>query len=304
MTLEKENLLDFVGYHEKWHGQPQSHRKKYEFNQNDFLIEEIFKRIGVEGGTFVEFGAWDGIKGSNTRKLFLNGWGGILIEPEEDRFNDLQKNYLNTPNVITINSFVTSDGSTTFDNLVNDYVTDGIDFCSIDIDGLDLDVFEAIEKHLPTVVCIEGGQMLSPVYQERLPIEISSENMQQGLFIMNKSFEEKGYKILCSYQDTFFIKKEHYHLFNTTDDLIELYLDGILAYPRIPWILQKISEVNSIFGVSLSNDFLLYVTRDVPYCHPQAPTEHKILWVNENYSNIVKNIENIRQTYRQKIRGK
>ena len=53
MTSKKENLLDFVGYHEKWHGEPQSYRKKYQFNQNDFLIEEIFKRIGVEGGTIV-----------------------------------------------------------------------------------------------------------------------------------------------------------------------------------------------------------------------------------------------------------
>ena len=112
------------------------------------------------------------------------------------------------------------------------------------------------------------------------------------------------YKILCSYQDTFFIKKEYYHLFNTTGDLVELYLDGILAYPRIPWILQKISEVNDRFGTTLSNDFLLYAIRDVPYCHPQAPTEHKVSWVNENYSNIVKNIETIRQKYVESIKEK
>jgi len=304
MVEKKENLLDFVGYHEKWHAEPQSHRRKYDYNQNDFLIEEIFKRIGVENGTFVEFGAWDGIKGSNTRKLFLNGWGGILIEPEKDRYNDLEKNYSENDNVITINSFVTPDGETKFDNLVDDYVTDGIDFCSIDIDGIDLDVFEAIEKHFPTVVCIEGGQMLNPTYQERLPTEISKDNMQQGLFIMNKSFEEKGYKLLCTYQDCFFIKKEHYHLFNTHNDLVELYLDGLAAYPRFPWVIQLLYEVSSKHNVNLKNDIIMYILRNIPHCPYNASTEEKKSWINKNYSTMLENIEKIRIIYRERDQNK
>ena len=37
----KENLLDFVGYHKKWHGNVQDFRQPYKFNQNDYLIKMI-----------------------------------------------------------------------------------------------------------------------------------------------------------------------------------------------------------------------------------------------------------------------
>lgn len=292
---EKENLLDFVGYHEKWHASVQSHRKEYRYNQNDHLISEIFKRLNISDGFFVEFGAWDGIKGSNTRKLFESGWSGILIEPEEERYNDLEKNYLLHDNVITINSFVEDTGPNRFDNVVDPYVDRGIDFCSIDIDGLDVDVFEAIEKHLPTVICIEGGQMLNPFYTERLPRHISEANIQQGIHIMNESFEKKGYKLLCTYQDSFFIKKEYYHLFNVKGDLMNLYLDGILAYPRIPWILKKLSQVG------LQNEILNIISNSVPFCNPDSSTNFKMSWIDQNYETISRTIEKIRSTYNQKF---
>jgi hypothetical protein len=286
-----ENLLDFIGYHEKWHGQVQTHRKKYQYNQNDFLIEEIFKRMEITNGFFVEFGAWDGIFASNTRKLFESGWNsGILIEPAKDRFLDLQKNYLDYPNIHTVNSFVELEGNNTFDSIADNYVSDKIDFCSIDIDGLDLDIFETIEKYLPSVICIEGGQMLSPVNNTRLSREISKHNIQQGIYTMNQSFEKKGYKLLCTFQDSFFIKKEYYHLFNVEDDLFNLYLDGIVAYPRIPWI---ISTLNS---VGLENDILNYIVKDIPL-PISTSKEEKIEWINKNYVSICKAIEELRISY-------
>jgi hypothetical protein len=45
------------------------------------------------GGYFVEFGACDGIVGSNTYLLEKNhGWGGILAEPCRKWWSSLQKN--------------------------------------------------------------------------------------------------------------------------------------------------------------------------------------------------------------------
>jgi FkbM family methyltransferase len=56
-----------------------------EHDQDRWLEENIFR--GKEGGTFVEFGALDGIDGSNT--LFFErerGWDGLLIEANPRSF--------------------------------------------------------------------------------------------------------------------------------------------------------------------------------------------------------------------------
>ena len=66
-----------------------------------------------------------------------------------------------------------------------------IDFCSIDIDGLDLEIFETFKKFMPSVVCIEGGQMLHP-YHKRVERNIAKRNIQQSLKVMVASFEKKG----------------------------------------------------------------------------------------------------------------
>lgn len=300
MREPKEDLLDFIGYHEKWHGNVQKQtRKPYSFNQNDFLIEEIFKRIGVEKGFFVEFGAWDGIKGSNTRKLYLEGWKGILIEPEKQRFANLKKNYEMDKEMTVLNCFIDTgqnlfddeDGENLFDDVVAPYVKDKINFCSIDVDGLDLEIFETFKVFLPDVVCIEGGQLLSPLYKERLPVSISKNNIQQGIYVMNEAFENKGYKLLCTFQDSFFIKKEYYHLFNTKDDLFELYLDGLLAYPRLTWLKQKLYENN------LKNEIIDLIFKTTQNISLYDSSEQKEKWVDENYKTIKETIEKIRTKY-------
>jgi FkbM family methyltransferase len=54
---------------------------------------KLEKLLNFRGGVFIEAGANDGLRQSNT-KLFEEkyGWTGILIEPSEDLFAQLQKN--------------------------------------------------------------------------------------------------------------------------------------------------------------------------------------------------------------------
>ena len=62
-----------------------------QYGQDRYLHETFFK--GRTAGTFVEFGALDGLLDSNT--LFFErhlGWTGILIEPNPDAFSLLQTN--------------------------------------------------------------------------------------------------------------------------------------------------------------------------------------------------------------------
>ncbi len=67
-------------------------QKKMEYvsqcGQDKFLIENLFK--GKKNGIFVEIGAFDGIKYSNTYNLEVDyGWAGLCIEPIPEQFENL-----------------------------------------------------------------------------------------------------------------------------------------------------------------------------------------------------------------------
>lgn len=287
----KENLLDFIMYHDKWHSNSQKNRKIYKYNTNDDLIEEIFKRIGISNGTFVEFGAWDGIHLSNTRLLFENGWKGLLIEPNNSRFYDLKNNYLHT-NVAVDNSFLNLNDCL-FDDVYEKHFDNEIDFCSIDIDGLDLEIFETFKRNMPKVICIEGGQVLHPL-ENRVPQSVASKNVQHSLKVMSDVFDQKGYKLLCSYQDSIFIKKEYYNLFNVEENIIKNYIDGLICLPRIPYILNLLEEVkyqNEIIDIALEG-----VPSSVTEYVKKGNSNHKKAWIDNFYPTIKNNLLKYRET--------
>ena len=280
----KENLLDYIGYIEKWHGTVQQYRRRFSHSPNEHLINEIFSRMEIKNGVCVEFGAWDGIHNSNTRVLIKNGWNSIQIEPVYDRFIELKKNYSGNDRVYCINNFIDAEFNL-FDDVVP--IKRNIDFCSIDIDGLDLDVFETFNNNLPKVVCIEGGQMLHP-HHERIDSEVSKNNIQQSLGVMTEVFESKGYKLLCTYQDSFFVKEEYFDLFNVKEDIMELYLDGLEALPRFVWILQKLKES------SLENLILQDIMNSCTPILPNASLEEKSKWADDNFLQIRSVIDSYR----------
>ena len=278
-----ENLLDLLGYHKKWHALTQRHRRRFEYSINDYIIQEIFNRLEIEEGTFVEFGAWDGLVLSNTRFLFKNGWGGLLIEGDEDKAKELHRNYTGHPEVKTVNSFVD-----TKDNLIDDifekHLDKNIDFCSIDIDGLDLEIFKTFKVNMPKVVCIEGGQVLHP-YHEEVESEIASKNVQQSLSVLRNVFRSKGYELLCSYQDCFFIKREYSNLFQMEEDLTVHYKRGLLALPRLPYIRNVLKEVG------LKNKIIDHCLEGILNEGETLSGAQKPNWINKNYSTIKEKIE-------------
>jgi FkbM family methyltransferase len=61
-----------------------------ETQQDKWIMEEVYPDNGV--GFFVDIGAADGIRLSNTYALELAGWTGICVEPRKDDFLLLQDN--------------------------------------------------------------------------------------------------------------------------------------------------------------------------------------------------------------------
>lgn len=244
-TISKNPLLDLLAYHEKWHGNYQSYRKKYKYSVNEHLLSHLMHTIGVKRGTFVEFGAIDGFKGSNVRRLIESGWSnGIFIEPDITAYTKLEQNYSSYDNIHTLNSYINTTDSL-FDDIVEKTGIDKINLCCIDIDGLDLEVWNSIERYKPDVVCIEGGQALDP-NADRIPKHIAENNIQQSLGTYVEDFSKKGYTLVVSYQDNIFVRDDHADLFKPSTSLstIEQYVLGVLAYPRLPWLIGQIHRFN------------------------------------------------------------
>jgi len=261
---------------------------KYSSTGNDGIIEKIFDILGLKPGFFVEFGALDGIKGSNCKKLHDEGWEGLFIESSAEKFELLKKNYENEEKVVCVNAHI-DNKENLFDDIVKNHVKKGIDFCAIDIDGLDVEIFETFNDFLPTVVCIEGGQMLEPL-SGRVPEVVASGNVQQSLKTMVDIFEEKGYKLLCTYQDSFFIKKEYYDLFSVSEDLVEQYLDGLIAiHRRMPWIQFTLNYY------SIKNKLINYILLNSNYY--QYGYENRKKWAVEQEELTLKNIQELKNKY-------
>ena len=211
----------------------------------DGIIEKIFNTIGVKNGNFVEFGAWNGKFLSNCRKLYEEGWSGVFIEGDKRKFCSLQKNYVSESRIKCINEMVARKGKNKFDNIMTRYgLNQPIDFLSIDVDGFDLEIFESIDKYLPTVACIEGGKGAHP-FDPRMPLNCIY-NISQSLSVINQVAEKKGYKILVSFQDTFIIRKNLFSLFTVSEDLFKLYVDGYMAqeYLHIPMYVERLKVFN------------------------------------------------------------
>lgn len=75
----------------------------YTQNNEEFFILEYFKNDNSEDLTVLDIGANDGELISNSRKVLLEGWNGILLEPSAKAFFRLSKLYSDNPKVRTLN---------------------------------------------------------------------------------------------------------------------------------------------------------------------------------------------------------
>ena len=137
--------------------------KVYSQNDEDGIIQEIFKRIGTTNKIFIEFGVNDGLE-SNCHFLLFNGWEGLWIEGCEENFNRLKNNFskpLSKKQLTAINAFITVDN---INKLISEdgKVNGEIDLLSIDIDGNDYWIWEKINCIHPRVVVIEYNAKFPP----------------------------------------------------------------------------------------------------------------------------------------------
>jgi methyltransferase FkbM-like protein len=201
----------------------------YSQRGDDGIIREIFRRLDLDRGSFVEFGAWDGLHHSNTRLLFEKGWSGMFIEGDPAKARHLKERYAASPDVICIEGFVhpvSGPDRKSLDDYCDDNGIDGIDFLSIDIDGLDLNVFENLRRR-PKAVAIEGGFSWHPQMNVRVPDAVAARNLQQPLAIVVEAVRAKEYEPVCFNQNLYAVESGFAECFDgVKHDAESLWLDG------------------------------------------------------------------------------
>jgi hypothetical protein len=121
------------------------------------VIEAILECLSERDRWCVEFGAWDGQHFSNTRNLIdAHGYSAVLIEGDRVRASALRAALGARAGIVTIERYVGFAGADRLDAiLAGTPAPRDFDLLSIDIDGNDYAVWEAVVDYRPKVVCIE-----------------------------------------------------------------------------------------------------------------------------------------------------
>lgn len=126
----------------------------------DGVVEHIFGLIGDGQRVCVEFGAGDGYSCSNTAALWSErGWRAVLIEADPDRYRQLRENV--TDRATAIRRFVAPTGHSSIDVLLGVQGVDHVDYMSVDVDGADYHILEAMTVR-PRVVSVEFNPTIPP----------------------------------------------------------------------------------------------------------------------------------------------
>jgi len=180
--------------------------KKNVYSQNgeDGIIEKVFEIIGCKSSMCVEFGAWDGIKFSNTANLWKRkSWYAILIESDLDKYKELVKNTKDYE-CQAYNMKVDIEGYNSIDTIVHN---NAVDLMSIDIDGEDYYIFESM-KARPRVILCE--------YNPTIPTDIWYADKTFGCSIkaLVDLAESKGYNFVGATESNgIFVLNEYFSKF-------------------------------------------------------------------------------------------
>lgn len=133
--------------------------KNYSQSGEDGILLYIFALIGTTNRHVIEICAGNG-KECNSANLILNhGWKGLLFDGDAENIAIAQEFFASHPNVwlgpqpVVCHAWITAEN---INNLVTDHGMSGeIDLLSLDLDGIDLWVWQALTVVNPRVVILE-----------------------------------------------------------------------------------------------------------------------------------------------------
>jgi hypothetical protein len=163
------------------------------------IVSRIFDVLEFRDGLCCEFGAWDGIYLSNTRALMERGWRGLMIEPDLARYEQLCGTYPSGSRAACVRSFVDVGENSLARIAARSGILERFSFVSIDIDGLDYEVFSSLAEFSqpPMVVCVEAHTCHRPDDLNPVPAKIASKGAGQPIGRYVEVGVSMGYRLVC-----------------------------------------------------------------------------------------------------------
>ena len=215
------NRLELYGY------------KVYSQNEEDGIIEEIFKRIGTTNKTFLEIGVGNGLE-NNTYFLLFKGWSGAWIEGHPKCAKSIRENFaklINIKRLLLIETLVYKDNITQV--LSKHEIPKNVDLFSIDIDGNDFYVLEmALQTIEPRVIVAEYNAKFPPDVDWCMEYNDKhwwtySDKFGMALKTLTEMLQKRGYSLVgtnITGANAFYVKKDLVQdLFASVDDIATLY---------------------------------------------------------------------------------
>ncbi len=201
------------------------------FSQNgeDGVLQEIFRRIGVDSRRFFEIGA----SANEANAVLLAdvfGWSGVFCDSSPEEGSELSAKYQNSERVRVLNVHVTP-------NNISDLIsacTDGgsLDLLSIDVDGNDYWLWQSVGACNARVVVIEynsslgGARVVHPYQDTRWDGSSDTGSSLRSLMELGESL---GYELVHA-------ESTGVNLFFVRRDLIPAgaFSASISVVPRVP----------------------------------------------------------------------
>jgi hypothetical protein len=194
--------------------------KAYSQNEEDGLLQEIFRRIGAPHRTFVEFGCGHGME-NNSAYLLSQGWRGLWMDGGEGNAASVRNAYahLISHGLLQFNqTFITREN---IDGLIAAAKLGAgpnaeIDMLSVDLDGNDYYVWDAIKCIDPRVVVTEYNAKQRPPNDWCMPYNANhawndTDYFGASLTALTRLGEARGYRLVGSNltgSNAFFVRRD------------------------------------------------------------------------------------------------
>lgn len=185
----------------------------------DGIIQYLTKSIEIKNRTFIEFGVQDFFE-SNCRFLMMkDNWKGFVIDGSKNKILGLKKSYFYWKYQLdAVDRFITKEN-------INDIVAqsgfeEDLGILSVDLDGNDYYILQAITKFKPRILICEynavfgGSRKITVPYQpdfKRTKAHYSNLYFGASLAAMTQLADEKGFALVgtnTAANNAFYVRKD------------------------------------------------------------------------------------------------